>query len=122
MSEQFNLDQCTAECRQRFTNESKEARAQAHREWHEARDSFAARELDFPFRRWYDCASINEVELWHAERDANWKRIRRYQNMLVVPFGFGWLSRWLNGFITHAIQGRQAKRDSERVATIQKSH
>ena len=122
MSNPFDLAKCTVECREWFARVPEKYRTQAHREWHENRDAFAARELDFPFRRWYEQASINDVEKWHAEYAKGQRLILRCQKIFALPFGRGWLLRWLNDLVIVTVRGRQTKRDRERVAAIQKSH
>jgi hypothetical protein len=122
MSNPFDLAQCDVGCRNWFARLPEKERAQVHREWHEARDLFAARELDFPFRRWYEQVSISDVEEWHAEYAKGQRIILRCQQIFAVPFGHGWLLRWLNDLVFVSVRARQARRDRERIAAMQKSH
>ena len=115
----FNLADCTTECQQWFVHIPAEHRAEAHRVWHEGR-AFRAEQMRGPFRRWYERASLNEVEQYHDERGKDWTLIRRCQQILVLPFGHSRICCWLNGFMNRAIQARQDKRDNERFAAMRK--
>jgi hypothetical protein len=114
--DELSLSKCTAACQRKFSRLAEGERY--HREWHEARDSFAARELSFPFRRWYERATIDEVEHWHAERQVTWKIIHGVTNVLSLPFS-GRLLGMLALFVEDFVLSIQHRRDQRRVAVMQ---
>ena len=88
--------------------------------WQEGRAEFAKNNLELPFRQWYEQASHNDVERWHAEHNKKWKIIRTLQKLITLAFGVNCFSTELVEMLTFVLESVQQKRDNRRVAAMQK--
>jgi hypothetical protein len=114
------LADCAKECQKWFKHTPDGFAEAAHQLWHENRDEFARASLDYPFRRWYERASVIEVERFHADDRRDWRIEFRCRQVFELMFGHSFLYGIALRAVMRLRAARKARGIARRIAEMQR--